>query len=1025
MPGVAKGSRVEIRLLGEPEVLVDGRVQPLPASKKTRALLGYLVSVGRAQRRQRLCDLLWDGPDDPRAALRWSLAKLRPMLDAGRARLLADREHVGFACHDADVDVLVLAKLRHAELAGHATSALEQALARFRGPFLEGLELVSCPTFQAWCVAEREGWRALQVRLITALAERRRDEPEASLRYARAWVALDPLAEAPRALVMDSLAALGEPRRVLTELAEYEEILRRELGTEPSLDLQRRRMALARSAPSLRPGEAQVRASASTVAGTAPDAAAARPDQPAPGPAAPLVGRERERHLLDETLQSAERRGRVLLITGEPGIGKSRLLEELAAAARRRGGHVFGGRAFEAETVRPYGPIVDALREAGQPSPFGGQPSDRTSLYDEVVDQLAQAGERRPPAVLLLDDAHWIDEASAELTHYLVRRLRDHPVLVAVALRPGELADNPAAARLHRSLARTPDVITVTLGPLAAGEIKQLLGPLDGKVAERLSAECGGNPFLALELARAAGSGVPDPGASLSRLIAERFAGLRVADRALLGWLAALGRAFDVKVLAQATGLAAGELATGLERLEHHGILRCRETGYDFAHDLVRQASYRQLSAPRRQLLHAHIARALAGLADADAAWMSDVAHHAALGGDAALAVRASVAAARRCLRLFAFREAAELAARAEPLAVSLAQPERVAALVDLAEIRLGAELRPDVEERLTRLAAEARALGMAAVETRAFYLRSVVHFRAGDPEGALDTAFGRIEAARHTSREHLGAQLAGAARCCLLLEKNLKVATDFVAQAESLLAAHESLELAWSQGTLAYWQGKLDEAAACMGHALALARREHAYWEACEASLALAWIELDRGRPDQALAHAAELADHAGRVVEGVYGAMADGVRALVQAAREPEAGFAAFEHSLPALHQAGANRLLAMAHNRAAQLALRLGENERAERHARAALASAETVERAMQIAAACVVLAELASARADQAAARLFLDKVTALVRIAQVPRAWLPALGRVSGTSQDGDGLTVALPAYPALRIVSSP
>src|SRR4051812_4883946 len=93
---------LEIRLLGEPEVLRDGSAVPLPASKKSRALLAYLAASGRSHLREKLCELLWDGPDDPRAALRWSLTKLRPILEP---HLTTDRDRVEFQSADAIVDI--------------------------------------------------------------------------------------------------------------------------------------------------------------------------------------------------------------------------------------------------------------------------------------------------------------------------------------------------------------------------------------------------------------------------------------------------------------------------------------------------------------------------------------------------------------------------------------------------------------------------------------------------------------------------------------------------------------------------------------------------------------------------------------------------------------------------------------------------------------------------------------------------------------------------------------------------------
>src|SRR5688500_1364417 len=120
---------LEIRLLGDLEVLRGGRPQPLPASKKTRALLAYLVATGRPHLRERLCDLFWDGPDDPRAALRWSLTKLRPLVnDAEQTRLRADRERVTFTGERATTDSALVRQLLGRDAASVPTEALRRAV---------------------------------------------------------------------------------------------------------------------------------------------------------------------------------------------------------------------------------------------------------------------------------------------------------------------------------------------------------------------------------------------------------------------------------------------------------------------------------------------------------------------------------------------------------------------------------------------------------------------------------------------------------------------------------------------------------------------------------------------------------------------------------------------------------------------------------------------------------------------------------------------------------------------------------
>src|SRR5215813_11207152 len=155
---------VEVRVLGELEIWKDGAAVALPASRKTRALLGYLVVTGRPQLRERLCDLFWDGPDDPRAALRWSLHKLRPLVDDSVQRLQADRQHVGFVAGDAVVD---LARVR--AIGDPATASLDTlraAASTFRGELLDGLELRDCIRFGEWLVAERESARARRVAIL-------------------------------------------------------------------------------------------------------------------------------------------------------------------------------------------------------------------------------------------------------------------------------------------------------------------------------------------------------------------------------------------------------------------------------------------------------------------------------------------------------------------------------------------------------------------------------------------------------------------------------------------------------------------------------------------------------------------------------------------------------------------------------------------------------------------------------------------------------------------------------------------
>ena len=157
---------LELRVLGEIELWRGTRRLELPPSKKTRALLAYLALTQRPQRRDRLCSIFWDIADDPRAALRWSLSKLRPLVDEpGLPRLVARGNDIGFELAGARVDLFWL-RQQLDDAAARSTAALEQLAAAFRGEFLEGLELPDFHEFQFWCVAIREEARQLHVRLL-------------------------------------------------------------------------------------------------------------------------------------------------------------------------------------------------------------------------------------------------------------------------------------------------------------------------------------------------------------------------------------------------------------------------------------------------------------------------------------------------------------------------------------------------------------------------------------------------------------------------------------------------------------------------------------------------------------------------------------------------------------------------------------------------------------------------------------------------------------------------------------------
>ena len=199
---------LEIRVLGGLEVVRDGVPATLPPSRKTRALLAYLALARGRHRREQLCEMFWDIPDDPRGSLRWSLSKIRPIVDEiSVPRLLADRQSVELRTEAIDVDFLAAQSC--AGLTGAATDDLAGAAKSFRGPLLSDLDLPENSGFHTWLLGMREDARKLQARILRSLIERLAATPEEALPYARELVSVDPFDEDAWALLIATLAEAG------------------------------------------------------------------------------------------------------------------------------------------------------------------------------------------------------------------------------------------------------------------------------------------------------------------------------------------------------------------------------------------------------------------------------------------------------------------------------------------------------------------------------------------------------------------------------------------------------------------------------------------------------------------------------------------------------------------------------------------------------------------------------------------------------------------------------------------------
>ncbi|HEY8507210.1 MAG TPA: AAA family ATPase, partial [Steroidobacteraceae bacterium] len=617
---------LELRFLGDLQVIRDGERLELPPSKKTRALLAYLVLTRRPQRREHLCELFWEIPDDPRGSLRWSLSKLRRLVDEpGRERIRADRLTVAFDASDVEVDVLALEDIASGDLERHSLAHLESAVTRYCGSNpLEGLELPAFGDFDAWCTATRESVTRAQLALLRAVIRRMGDDAERALPHAHTLVRISPYDEAARAMLICMLLRLGRHDQARQQYQIGERMLK-EAGVPSSGELRR---ALSAPLPASLPAPQVAPAVPKTVQERSASAAAEAP---------PLVGRDAELERIISALSQGieQRRAALVLLCGEPGIGKSRLLEAVTERVAKQGVLLLQACAYESESIRPFALWVDALRRLGPEAAsamFGsGDHANRERLFAGLSDFVGERV-RTQPVLLAFDDLQWGDESSAAALHYVVRTHADQPLLGILAARDDELRDNAPFARAVRELRQSGLLVEQPLGPMPERALREIISTRAPQAdSERLSRECGGNPLLAIELARAEAAG--DSGQSLSELVQERLARFDLDGGEVLRWAAVLAPRIDASTLARVTGLDWNRIGEVLESAARQAMLVPVEQGFRFSHDLIARSIYAGIPAARRRTMHRRAAEVLEQDTALDPERAADLAHHAAQSG--------------------------------------------------------------------------------------------------------------------------------------------------------------------------------------------------------------------------------------------------------------------------------------------------------------------------------------------------------------------------------------------------------
>lgn len=944
---------LRLRVLGDLEVIRGDAVLGLPPSRKTRGLLAYLALNPRTLRREHLCELLWEVPDDPRGSLRWSLSKIRKLVDdAERPRIIADRSSVAFDAGDVDIDVLELHAIADGSFEGMSAEELEAAATAFQGCFLEGLELPDLHDFYTWCIGERERATRSQAALLRALVARLEGEPARALPYASRLVSLLPYDEAARATLIGLLSQLNRKQEAEHQYRMGVQKLR-EAGVGDSGRLYR---AL-RGAPG---------------PGTAGPVATASPVEPAVDSS--LVGRERELRALRAAMDGLVSGGgaRALLILGEPGMGKTRLLQSAAAMAREAGAGLLKASAFESERIRPFAAWNDALRRAMPDNPVsallsGGERVSRDQVFAGLSDIVATVSAERP-AVVLLDDVQWCDESSSSAMLYVLRMNRRRPVLVVAAARDTELEENIAVQQCVRGLRQEGILQELRLQPMDSDNLRELISQRAPQAdADRLSRESGGNPLLALELARAEQEG--GSATSLSGLVQERMSRLDEDAVGVLRWASVLAPAINARSLEQVTSLDRARLDAAIEAAERQGILHPGERGFRFSHDLIARCIYEQLPAVRRQAMHRRVAELLEVDAIMDLALAADLAHHAQKSGDPALAARAMVSAGRLCLRFYANDDALALHDLGLEFARQLGAAERVCLTLELCDIRLAAAPLDEWEaavEEFTALAEQALDHGALEHARLGYQMASYLRWVHGRVSDAQRDSLQAERVTRSADDEAHILGMAEAAKCLALLERDLPQA-DAMAMEARALAARRNVQcppLPTALGILEYYQGRLDEAVDHLEDARALCKAQGDRVGEYLANEYLAVIEVERGDFSAAMGRCRTLLEIGSRLREGSERPFAEAMQALCHYGVSSED--AGLDEILQSLRQADAKQRLAFLLNRGAMLDIRFNRLASAADRAGEALQLAQLMERPSELLHAHISLAEILGQR-----------------------------------------------------------
>lgn len=703
-PSDSSPAVLEVRLFGQPEFRRGNSALPPLATRKTQSLLAYLVlRRARPHSRDELATLFWGDLGDTRArrSLATALWRIRRLL-VDDIYLIADSSSIQFnPASPFWLDVADFQELLLTPQPQNGVSPIDRwrrAAELWRGDLLEGF-------YDDWCVEERYRLEELYLKALKGLvtAYTSSPQPEQALPYIGMILARDPLQEDIQRTAIRLYAQLGQRAEALRQARWCREVIRAELGTEPTPET----IALCDQwlGPSWRREPVD-------------EMPAPRPSRQTPVSLLlehpPFVGREAEcKTLLQSWDQARSGHGGLVLIGGEAGVGKSRLTEEFSGVVHWNGGMVARGRCCEPERVLLYQPLAEVLRDLlamNQEGGTRGLPDWVRAEIARLIPEMATPSRRREypssdprrerqailfhavaafvrhfathvPLLVVLEDLHWATDSLIAGLHYLARQARDMRVLILGTYRPEELNPSHPLTTMRSQLASESWAEQLLLKRLSSDDVAELVFRLSGQARDasasqadadrvrQLYAHTEGNALFLIETLRELENPwrdvvLPVPN-TVRELIRVRLGRLSAPTRAIAECAAVAGRMFDFDLVYHAEGGKEESALDAIDELLHRGFLREGNSiaghEYEFAHSLIHQVVYTSLNYQRRRYLHRIIGETLENLrGEPQEELASTLAHHFEAGGNLEKALHYHDLAAQRAKSLFAWREAEE-----------------------------------------------------------------------------------------------------------------------------------------------------------------------------------------------------------------------------------------------------------------------------------------------------------------------------------------------------------------------------